>query len=168
MKTAYTSITMKMKYIFPALLLFVGVGCQSAPPSTKQSDSQQQVVQKLGSPQADQSIVYKDPKYKFSLTLPPEWKNYSVKYREVDWGTFKGDSLDVGLPGDESLFNIAIMTKAQWLVLQADSGIPEKGTWLGEQAGNVFVGASGQSAQPENLVRMKEVSGILKSFELSK
>ncbi len=150
----------KFVFVFTAASLLIGAGCSSAEPVAVQPP---QVVEKEC---PAQPIVYKDPTYGFNITMPAAWAHYTVAYREIDWGASgKSDSLDVGLPGDDSLFNIAVLTKAQWDKIQDDKEVPSKGLFIGEKGGYIFVGSSAQSVSEQNKARFEEITKILTSLK---
>lgn len=139
-------------------MVFVGAGCaQTKSVAVSAAPVKVETVA--------QKIVYKDIKLKFSVTMPAEWKNYTTKYREINWGIFKTNSVDIGLPGDDSLFNINVFTDAEWKQLQSEPNMAGEATLLAQKGGTVFVGASAQSVQPENMDRFKEIGGILKTLK---
>lgn len=157
---------MKLKYIIiPVVLLLAGAGCEKATPTQPSAQAQQQQA-----PQPAEELVYKNAEYGFSLTFPQTWKDYTATQRNIDWGgSVSSPSIDFTVPGDESLFNIAVLTKAQWQKLQND---PDAGPMLanviGENTKHVFLSAGSQDASQKNLPRRAEVSDILKTFTLQK
>ncbi len=150
---------MKFNYFFVGVvMMFVGAGCMQAKSISVQTTPVVPLV-------AAQEIVYKDVQLGFTVTMPAEWKNYTTKYREINWGIFKTNSVDIGLPGDDSLFNINVFTDAEWKQLQSEPNMAGEATLLAQKGGTVFVGASAQSAQPQNMERFKEIGGILKTLK---
>lgn len=145
------------------MLLFVGVACgKQQPISVKQPEPAPATTAPV-----QQGVEYTDATYGFSLTLPNAWAQYSTKHRQLDWGApiGKTDSIDFGLPGDESIFNITALSKGQWSKIQADNDIVEKGTLLFDDGTYVFIGGQAQSVSTKNTARLTEVNAILQTFK---
>ncbi|OGH67977.1 MAG: hypothetical protein A3C15_01635 [Candidatus Magasanikbacteria bacterium RIFCSPHIGHO2_02_FULL_50_9b] len=142
-----------MKNIFIRIaaiaVLFVGAGCTPESPPAPIS----------------QEIVYTNTKLGFTVIMPPKWKDFTVSQRQIDWGTFKTNSVDIGLPGIESLFNISVMTVQEWKQLQAENLANNIGV-LAQNDTVVVSGASAQSVSSEYVERFAEIGGILKTVKI--
>jgi hypothetical protein len=129
-------------------------------PST--TDNQDQPV---SSP--TESLTYTNAEYGFSLTLPAAWQGFKAVARKIDWGAAgTSDSLDFNLPTQtDGVFNISILTKAQWAQIQKEDGpLPQL---LAENATTVFAWSQAQYAADENIQeRLREVQEIVKTFKL--
>ncbi len=116
-----------------------------------------------------QNQIYENKKYGFKLNIPVVWQGYNATERILDFGDLgKSNSIDFGLPDQTSgLFNISIHTKKQWADIKNENGaIPE---YLGENGTYIFAWSQAQftaNITIEN--RMKEVSGIIKTFKITK
>ena len=116
---------------------------------------------------ADAWKNYKNEQYGFELTFPDTWKGFMATHRALDWGSDgTSDSIDFGFPEQkDGLFNISFHTKKQYNSISS-SGAPF-GQKLGEGNGYVFIWDQAQYAANADMEkRMKEVPGIIKTFQL--
>lgn len=132
------------------------------------------VVQVTKSPTATPSptlkpsgLLYDNTEFGFTLTFPETWKGFVYKKELIDYGGgTKAPVVYFGLPAQPDIFAIGIYTKAQWQTLQAALE-GQKGTYLGENATNVFAWSLGQyAANDEMATRRSEVGSFIKTFKV--
>lgn len=109
--------------------------------------------------------IYRNGQYSFTLDFPAGWEQLQTKNRQVNWGDpGTSDSIDFGLPDQDSLFNIIILSKEQWRNFE-NYNFP-KPTYLGENEQYVFgYGLAHDAANQEIVERMKEVKEIVETFQ---
>jgi len=113
-----------------------------------------------------QNLTYTNDKYNFTLTFPSSWVGYKAGFRQVNWGTIgSADSYDFGFDAQDSIFNIGVISHAQWSAIQTQGGpIP---TFVGSNANYVFVYSMSQYAANDTMAaRRNEVAGIVSTFKL--
>ena len=111
--------------------------------------------------------TYQNKEYGFSLNFPLTWKGYKTSKRMLNWGAFgTSDSLDFGLPAQNSLFNISIHTKSQWKNIISEGG--PRPIYIKENGKFVFAYAIAQDAiNSEMIERIKEVKNIISTFKFT-
>lgn len=119
---------------------------------------------------ANEELIYNNFKFGFSLSFPETWKNYTYKYRKLNFGNAgEADSIDFAYYNQEVLFNISIHTKEQWIKIKEEK--EQKGgpmpTYINENKYYIFAYSKGHHSDDENIVlRMGEVEDIIKTFSL--
>lgn len=113
-------------------------------------------------------IVYYNGTYGFTLKFPKTWEGHTTKNRSLNWDMIGvTNSVDIGFPDQDSLFNIGIFTKDQWQKLQSEEG--PKPTKIGENSQYVFTYERAQfSANDLMTERMKEIPNIISTFVAGK
>ena len=111
--------------------------------------------------------TYRNNEYGFSLNFPLLWKEYKTSKRMLNWGAFgTSDSIDFGLPAQNSLFNISMHTKSQWKNIISEEG--PRPTYIKENGKFVFAYAIAQDAVNNEMVeRIKEIKSILSTFKFT-
>ncbi|MFT7184123.1 MAG: hypothetical protein ACI9QC_000454 [Oceanicoccus sp.] len=139
-----------------SLILCLGLlsACTSAPVETPEEGLV--VIQ-------SENITYTNSEYGFTLELSSDWKNYTTRESELEWGDAGNTpSYYFGFEDSSEIFNISIHTLEQWeLLSQFDGPQPSK---LGQNEEWVFAGSGSQDVDEDYLDQRMEVSEILESF----
>lgn len=101
----------------------------------------------------------------YTLDLPKTWEGYSVKNKLVDIGRAgTGKAVDFGFARQPFMFNIVVLTKDQWEIMQKE-GIGNEFTYLVEDTDSVYLYSVAKRAMYDELApRLVEIDGILKTF----
>lgn len=156
----------RISIIMTALLLLAGCAPTVTAPDQTTNDqnpiiSNQPTTETAVEPT---TIAYTNETHNFGLEFPETWSAYTATERELDWGNFgTSQSVDFGLPGQDSLFNVSIHTPEQWANLEAEQGpMP---TYLGKNDNYVFGYSLAQDFDISLTSRVEEISNIIASFE---
>lgn len=115
----------------------------------------------------EQKIVYRNgaENIYFNLTFPLAWSDYTRKKSTLIGGVY---SISFGFPSQDSLFNIDVYTKSQWLQIEKQKG-ESTSIYLGESSQYVFGYLVTKNTPVNDMIkaRMSEIQDIIKTFKIT-